>query len=111
VKVHHNEGLANHIVPKPCVAAREGVGEASAGVRAGQSTSREITESSGCRRPGDGRKATRTGALSQAPVRSGVVVETGMCGSSVPGNRDISWLAGGRIPHPVRIGKARSRTR
>jgi len=44
VKVFYNEGLANHIAPKPCAAAREGVGEASAGVRAGQPISREITE-------------------------------------------------------------------
>jgi hypothetical protein len=41
VEVHYGEGLANHIGPEPCAGAREGVGEASAGVRIGQVLSRE----------------------------------------------------------------------
>jgi hypothetical protein len=41
VKVRRNEGIANHIGPKPCVGAREGVGEASAGEDTGQPLSRE----------------------------------------------------------------------
>jgi hypothetical protein len=36
VQVPHDEGIANHIDPEPCVAIREDGGEASAGVRAGQ---------------------------------------------------------------------------
>jgi hypothetical protein len=36
VRVPCDEGIANHIGPKPCAGIREGVGEASAGVRAGQ---------------------------------------------------------------------------
>jgi hypothetical protein len=36
VRVHYDEGVANHIGPEPCAGIREGVGEASAGVRAGQ---------------------------------------------------------------------------
>ena len=39
--VRHDEGIANHIVPEPCGGPREGVGEASAGDRAGQPLSRE----------------------------------------------------------------------
>jgi hypothetical protein len=39
VQVHCDEGIANHIGPKPCADIREGVGEASAGVRAGQPSS------------------------------------------------------------------------
>lgn len=31
VKVHYDEGIANHIGPKPCADIREGVREASAG--------------------------------------------------------------------------------
>jgi hypothetical protein len=42
VRVHYDEGVANHIGPEPCAGIREGVGEASAGVRAGQPLSREI---------------------------------------------------------------------
>jgi len=41
VQVHYDEGIANHIGPKPCAGTREGVGEASAGERAGQPLSRD----------------------------------------------------------------------
>ena len=36
VRVHCDEGVANHVGPEPCAGIREGVGEASVGVRAGQ---------------------------------------------------------------------------
>jgi hypothetical protein len=42
VKVHYDEGLANHIGPEPCAVVREDLGEASAGDRIGQPLSREI---------------------------------------------------------------------
>jgi len=41
VQVPCDEGIANHIGPEPCADVREGVGEASAGVRAGQPLSRD----------------------------------------------------------------------
>ena len=41
MQVPRDEGIANHIGPEPCAGIREGVGEASAGVRAGQPLSRE----------------------------------------------------------------------
>ena len=44
MQVHCDEGVATHIGPKPCVSAREGRGEASAGEHTGQPLSREITE-------------------------------------------------------------------
>jgi len=47
VKVHYDEGLAIRIGPEPCAGAREGTGEASAGVCAGQPLSREKTLISG----------------------------------------------------------------
>jgi hypothetical protein len=40
VRVHCDEGVANHVGPEPCAGNREGVGEASVGVRAGQPLSR-----------------------------------------------------------------------
>ena len=43
MQVPCDEGIANHIGPEPCAGIREGVGEASAGVRAGQPLSREST--------------------------------------------------------------------
>jgi len=42
VKVHCDEGVVTHIGPEPCVGIREDAGEASAGVRTGQPSSREI---------------------------------------------------------------------
>ena len=36
MRVHYDEGIAIHIDPEPCGGTREGIGEASAGVRAGQ---------------------------------------------------------------------------
>jgi hypothetical protein len=41
VQVRYDEGVAIHIGPEPCGVAREGAGEASAGERAGQPSSRE----------------------------------------------------------------------
>ena len=41
MRVHHDEGVANHIGPEPCAGIREDVGEASAGERAGQPLSRD----------------------------------------------------------------------
>jgi hypothetical protein len=41
VQVHYDEGVAIRIGPAPCAGSREGAGEASAGVCAGQPSSRE----------------------------------------------------------------------
>jgi len=41
VRVRRDEGVAIHIGPEPCAGTREGVGEASAGERAGQPLSHE----------------------------------------------------------------------
>jgi hypothetical protein len=40
VRVHYDEGLAIHIGPEPCGDTHEGIGESSAGDRAGQPLSR-----------------------------------------------------------------------
>ena len=110
VKVRHDEGVANRIGPEPCVGAREGVGEASAGERTGQPLSRESYIS---RAPTalSSRKAKRTGASSRVPARPGVVADPGMCGRSLRGNREISRSADGPRGQSVRGGKARSRSR
>ena len=49
MKVRHDEGVANHIGPEPCVAVRKNVDEASVGEGIGQPLSHEI-RNSGCRR-------------------------------------------------------------
>ena len=41
MQVHYDEGVAIRIGPEPCVAIREGVGEASVGEHIGQPLSRE----------------------------------------------------------------------
>ena len=41
MRVPRDEGIANHIGPEPCAGIREGVGEASAGIREGQPLSRD----------------------------------------------------------------------
>ena len=109
MQVRYDEGVAIRIGPEPCVDIREGAGEASAGERIGQPLSREShlfwTSTSLI-----GRKATRRGASTRAPRRSGVVGDPGMCGSSLDGNREISRLTGDTLS-PARIGKVRSRSR
>jgi hypothetical protein len=108
VQVHCDEGVAIHIGPEPCAGAREGVGEASAGERIGQPLSRERLSRVPTRCLTW--KAIRTGALLRAPGRPGVVRDPGMCGRSLYGNREISRPTVRQKP-PVRIGKARSRSR
>ena len=41
MRVRHDEGLAIHVDPKPCIVAREGQGEASVGESVGQPLSGE----------------------------------------------------------------------
>jgi hypothetical protein len=69
VRVHYDEGVANHIGPEPCGFVREGEGAASVEDRIGLPLSREsysLREPTAC----EARKATRTGALLRAPVHS-----------------------------------------
>ncbi|RVH74441.1 hypothetical protein CN204_34845 [Sinorhizobium meliloti] len=111
VEVRHDEGVANHIGPEPCAGAREGVGEALAGEHVGQPLSREIA-SSWMPTPLSWRKATWEGALLRAPDQSGAVVDPGMHGSSLRGNREISGSTPtSSIEGVVRSGKVRSRSR
>ena len=109
MQVSYDEGLAIHIGPESCAAAREGFGEALTGGCIGQPSSRErvlFWVPTPCIR----RKATHPGASSRAPGRPGVVRDPGMCRRSLHGNREISRSAARQQP-PVRIGKARSRSR
>ena len=94
MQVPHSKGVANPVVPESCVVHREVQCEALTGVRAGQPLSR-VRNSIRVPTPSDLRKATRTGAPSQASVRPGVVVDPGMHGRSLHGNREISSLTAG----------------
>jgi hypothetical protein len=108
VRVRNVEGLAIHSGPESCAVIREGFGEALTGVRAGQPLSRERLISRAPTRF-ETWKATRRGALLRASPRPDVVVDPGMCGRSLHGNREILGLTGEALP--VRIGKARSHSR
>ena len=109
MRVRHDEGVANHIGPEPCVGVSDGVGEASVGERIGQPLSRD-SYTSRVPTPLGRRKAIHSSASPQALGRPGVVADPGMCGSSLRGNREISGPSGALAP-PDRVGKARSRSR
>ena len=81
MEVLYDEGRANHIGPEPCAVVRKGGGEASAGERIGQPLSLENYILPG-----------------RAAGRPGVVKDTGMCGSSLYGNREMLPLATGAEP-------------
>jgi hypothetical protein len=108
VEVRHDEGVANRIVPEPCIGGREANGEASVGEGTGQPLSRdrnilgadavEIAE------------GNMSSALTRVLGQPGVVRDPGMCRRYLHGNREISRSAGGSAV-PARIGKARSRSR
>ena len=108
VKVHYDEGVAIRIGPEPCAGAREGIGEASAGVCAGQPSSRE-RPSSRAPTPFSWRKAIRTGASTRVPGRPGVVGDPGMRRRFLYGNREISRSASSNgaacCPGPHREGE------
>jgi len=110
VEVRCDEGIANHIGPKPCAVVREDIGEASAGDRIGQPLSREIDVILGAdavplaegnmdgRVIASARPAQR--GLRPWHVRTLLVREPG----------DLMSGQGG-APLLVRTGKARSRSR
>lgn len=109
MKVLYSEGLANHADPEPCVVAREGGGEASAGEGAGWPLSRERKYS---RVPTayQSRKAIRFVAPSRVAARLGVVEDPSMHGCSLFGNREVSLLAGGVARHRSAQGRPKGRS-
>jgi hypothetical protein len=91
VEVRHDEGVAIRIDPESCAASREGCGEALTGEHAGQPLSRERSFF-GVPTVFKSRKATWSGASARAPDRLRVVVDPGMHGRFLYGNREISDL-------------------
>jgi hypothetical protein len=110
VQVHCDEGVATRIGPESCAGVREDVGEALTGEHTGQPSSRERKVFRVSTRF-QTRKATRRGAPARAPRRPGVVVDPGMYGRSLHGNREISSSTTRNLNGVVRIGKARSHSR
>jgi len=112
VQVHYDEGLANRVDPEPCGPVREGRLEASAGARIGQPSSREsfLNPDADAVQTAEGDAGGRV--ISRAPVWSGVVLDPGMCVSSLyqGTGRSRDW-PGGFAAAPVRVGKVKSRSR
>ena len=109
MQVHYDEGIAIHIGPEPCVAARKGSDEASVRERIGQPLSREKSLILGADAVHKA-QGNMSGRDSARPGRPGVVRDPGMCRRSLHGNREISRSTARQQPS-VRIGKARSRSR
>ena len=87
-----DEGLASHIGPESCGAAREDRDEALTGERAGRPLSRDRLlqrGADGVAQPGRQHGRVRYCEHSSGPR---VVVDPGMHGSSLLGNREISRL-------------------
>ena len=109
MQVPCDEGIANHIGPKPCAGIREDVGEASAGVRAGQPLSRDRKLFLGA-----DAVCVAEGNTSECAIASARTTRRGRrtwhaCTLLV---REPGALSSGRRQHgPVRIGKAKSRSR
>ena len=112
MQVHHNEGVANRIGPESCVAAREGRGEALTGEHIGQPLSLEMNIVSGA-----DAFSIAEGHTTRCAIASAGSTRRGRRPWHVqkllerePGDLTV----GGRYPPgcwPVRIGKARSRSR
>ena len=92
MKVRYRKGVATHLGPESCGGVREDDFEALTGETAGQPLSRERMFSRVSTLSTE-RKTTRADAQTRAFVRPGVVVDPGMYGSSLHGNREISGLA------------------
>ena len=109
MKVHCDEGVATHIGPEPSVSGREAGGEASAGDRIGQPSSRERIRSERRRRLTSGRQY---GRVRDREHTSGSVWSEALACTDAPctgtGRSPARPQAGGRV---VRTGKATSRSR
>ena len=108
MEVRHDEGVANRIGPKPCIAGREASGEASAGEGTGQplSSDRNILGADAVE-IAEGNMFERANASARAARRG---QRPGLCRRFLHGNRELSRSAGGSAV-PTRIGNARSRSR
>ena len=110
MQVRCDEGGANHIGPEPCAGIREDCRRS-----VGRGTHRPALEPrKSYLFPGADAVLTAEGHMAGCANASvhqpGEVVASGRCACSVCGNREISGLTS-RVIGPVRIGKARSRSR
>ena len=110
MRVHYDEGIANHIGPEPCAGIREDVGEASAGERAGQPLSRDRKRIPGANAVCvvEGNMSKSANASTWATRRGRITWHARMLLAREPGDPTSDHR---RVADLVRIGKARSRSR
>jgi hypothetical protein len=113
VQVPYDEGIANRIGPEPCAGIREDVGEASAGERAGQPSSRDRKLIPGadavCVAEGNTSKSANASAWTTRRGRR--TWHARMLLAREPGDLTVDQrrlIVGAAL---ARIGKARSRSR
>jgi hypothetical protein len=108
VQVHYDEGVAIHIDPKPCVGVREDGDEASVGESIGQPLSRESLD------PGADAVSSAEGNTNRRIIASARSTRRGRRTWHVQTlfarEPEVSRSTVRQLP-PVRIGKARSRSR
>ena len=110
MQVLHEEGVANHLGPKPCVGTRKGDGEASAGERTGQPLSRERSEIPGADafQIAEGNTDGRASASARTTRRGRRPRHVRMLAAREPGGLAFGQRHKAML---VRSGKARSRRR
>jgi hypothetical protein len=109
VEVRYDEGIANRIGPEPCASAREGRGEASAGVRIGQPLSRESPNwDADAVIIAEGKTEARVNASASTVPRGRRPWHVRKLLVREPGGLMFGRAADAA---PVRVGKARSRSR
>jgi hypothetical protein len=110
VRVLCDEDLASHIGPESCGMSREGILEALTGERAGRPLSRDSQKQRGA--DVVGLHGRQYGRVRYCERSSGprVVVDPGMHGSSLFGNREISRLTAPRTGRPA-SGRPEGRSR
>jgi len=110
VRVLYDEDLASHIGPESCGPVREGRVEALTGERAGRPLSRDSQKQRGADVVGlHGRQYGRV-RYSERSSGPRVVVDPGMHGSSLLGNREISRVTVQRTGRPA-SGRPEGRSR
>jgi hypothetical protein len=104
VQVHCDEGAAIHIGPEPCIASREGRGEASAGERVGQPLSRErkLIPRADAVRKAEGNTDGHVTASARAPRRG---LRPWHVRKLFAGNREVPRLAGVVAPRRSASGR------
>ena len=112
MQVHHDEGVANRIDPESCAVVREGNSEALTGEHIGQPLSLEMNIVSGADAfsIAEGHTDGRAIASARLARRGRRTWHVWTLLAREPGDLTV----GGRYPPgcwPVRIGKARSRSR